>query len=289
MSTRLDTAPTSVIPRLVVNVASGPHLGRKAVLEPGSELRVGRAPGAGLCVGDDPEMAGYHLELASTGEGHRLRDLGSVAGTLVDGERVREAAVGHATWVRAGATDLLLCHEGWSACHAAPTEDPPELAAHKARALDLLREARPCYAVLDAARDGWVLGLLREAVDETSCLFDPPEAQTLFRVAPFVVRLRAGSSLLEHLVRIGWGQAWGVFLGHDRPLSRVRCELQRVLESTNPATGAPAYFRFYDPRVLRTHLRQSSVAARAELFGDVAWFVVEGADGSPERYDRAGP
>jgi hypothetical protein len=276
------------IPRLIVNVASGPGLGRKAVLAPGGELRIGRTRRADLCVPNDPEMAGSHFVLRGTEEGYRLRDLHSASGTWLDGQRVEEADVSHAAWVRAGSTDLLLCHEGWAGSRAAPPNDTPALVEHKARALDVVRRTGSLFAVLDAARDGWVLPLLREAVDEMSCLLDPPEAQTLFRVAPFLVRLSDQSTLLNQLVRLGWGQSWGVYLEYHRPFPRLREHLRRVLETTNPSTGQPAYFRFYDPRILRAHLPSCSAAPRQRIFGDIRCFLVEGEDGALRRLDRSG-
>jgi hypothetical protein len=277
------------VPRLIVNVASGPALGRKAVLAADGELRVGRAARAELSIADDSEMAGSHFVLRGGAEGYRLRDLGSVSGTWLDGERVEEAAVPHAAWVRAGSTELLLCHEGWAGAHAAPPEDTPELGEHKARALEQLRaRSGPLYAVMDAARDGWVLQLMRESCDEMRCLFGPAEARSLFRVAPFAVRLSAQSTLLDHLVRLGWGQCWGVYLEYDRPFTRLLEHLRRLFDSTNPASGRPAYFRFYDPRVLREHLPPCSVAERARLFGDIRCFFAEGENGALRRFDREG-
>jgi len=286
MSTTADSLTTQAPPRLIVNVASGPGLGRKVVLSPGDELRIGRAPQADLCVPDDPEMAGHHLALSATDQGHKLRDLGSVTGTWLDGQRVEEADVPHASWVRAGSTELLLYHEGWAGSRAAEPDETRGLCEHKARALEELRRSGSLYAVLDAARDGWVLTLLRESIDEMCCLFDPPEAQTLFRVAPFAVRLSAESKLLDHLVRLGWGRSWGIYLEHDRPFARLREHLRLVLNSSNPETGAPAYFRFYDPRVLRVHAPQCSVAQRDRLFGPIRCFFAEGEDGALQRFDR---
>ncbi len=276
------------VPRLIVNVASGVGLGRKVVLAPDGELRVGRARQAGLCIADDAEMAGRHVLLWGTEQGYRLRDLGSASGTWLDGQRVEETEVPNAAWVRAGSTELLLCYEGWTAAHASAPEDTPGSSEQRAQARAALRaRGGPLYAVVDAARDVWVLQLLRESVDEVRCLFDPPESQTLFRVAPFAVKLADDSTLLDYLVALGWGRSWGVYLEYERPFARLREHLRQAFDATNPETGQPAYFRFYDPRVLRDYLPQCSAAERARLFGEIRCFFAEGADGALKRFEPA--
>ena len=287
MKANPESSRQSPPPRLIVNIASGPELGRKAVLAPGQELRIGRAPGAELSIPGDSEMAGHHLVLRGTEAGYRVRDLGSLSGTWLDGVRVEEAPVEHAAWLRAGATDLLVCHEGWAYAHAAPPSDTPAGRASKTQALERLRaRTGPLYAVVDTARDGWVLQLLRESSEELSCLLDPPEAQTLFRVAPFLVALAAPSALLTALVHLGWGQSWGIYLEYDRPLARLREHLRQVLDSTNPDTGKPAYLRFYDPRVLGGHVSGCTVEQRAEFFGDIRCFLAESESGELECFER---
>ena len=41
-------------------------------------------------------------------------------------------------------------------------------------------------------------------------------------------------------------------------------------------TGEEVYFRFYDPRVLRVFLPTCSVRQKAELFGEIRSFLLEG-------------
>jgi len=53
--------------------------------------------------------------------------------------------------------------------------------------------------------------------------------------------------------------------------------------------GKPLYFRFYDPRVLRTYLPTCNASELAQIFGPVECYVQEGEDpGVLLRFRQAG-
>ena len=91
--------------RAIVAVKWGPLQGQKAILEPGTAKRFGRAEWADFVVPHDRQMSGVHFEVAWDGAAVRVRDLASVTGTLIDGEPGRrEGIVESGSWLKAGET-----------------------------------------------------------------------------------------------------------------------------------------------------------------------------------------
>jgi DNA-binding NtrC family response regulator len=73
----------------------------------GEPLVVGRAPECGLVL-DDPKVSSTHAELVATGNGVRLRDLGSRNGTFVDSVRCTEVHLLAQSRLRFGAQRFLF-------------------------------------------------------------------------------------------------------------------------------------------------------------------------------------
>jgi hypothetical protein len=262
--------------RLILQVKWGPQASRKAVVEPGQVLRVGRAVEAGLSLEHDASLSEAHFEVGWDGRSGWLRDLGSAQGTRVDGQRVDRGEVGHGTWVRAGSTDWCVYVERAT---PPPEEGLQEEAGRQARAgavLALLRQERlPLFAVLDAARDRRVLQLLRESVEECRSLYEGTEGEVLEEQAPHLVHLPPGSELLELLVREGWGKSWGVYLTCTLPLLEVRRHLRKLLRVRLEGREGWYYLRFYDPRVLRALWPTCGEAQRQQLLGPLRSLVLE--------------
>ena len=273
--------------RLILQVRWGPQSFRKASLLPGETLRVGREEAAGMRIAWDELMSPLHFELEWDGRSCRLRDLKSALGTWLDGQPVQEAEVPHGGWLRAGRTDFSVYHE--EATPPPPVEDSAELAAAKEHALSLLlQQEAPLFAVLDAARDERILVLLRESIEECRSLYEGPQGDAMEEVAPYLVRLPKGSKLLSSLVREGWSQSWGVYLTCALPFVEVRRHLRKFLRVRAEGIEGPLYFRYYDPRVLKTFLATSTQDQRREFLGPLAGFILEAGEGAELRhYDAA--
>jgi hypothetical protein len=143
----------------------------------------------------------------------------------------------------------------------------------------LQRRGEPAYAVLDAARDGIVLAtLLRSGVDHAS-LYEGHEGASLCDVAPYLVPLRLDSPLLALIRGDWWGRAFGILLTSLARPADVRACLQRMLV-VRLESDRKAYFRFYDPRVLRTFMPIATRGQVSSLFGggDVSAYVCEASD-----------
>jgi Domain of unknown function (DUF4123)/Inner membrane component of T3SS, cytoplasmic domain len=273
--------------RAIVEVRWGPLTYRKAILDPGHTIYVGRSNLVDLSLPHDAQMSAKHLTLTWDGERCHLRDLDSAKGTWLEGERVDAAEIVHGAWIRAGETNLLVYFEAHS-----PPPDEEEIAAlatEKTAALhDLAREAN-LFAVVDAARGPRPLRLLRESVDEHRSLYDGTKGEALAHCAPYLVALRRDSSLLERLVREGWGARWGIFFACARPFKDVRRHLRRFLLVEDDGTGEKYYFRFYDPRTLRVFLPTCTPRQHQDFFGEVTCFFAEGERGELLRFPREPP
>jgi DNA-binding NtrC family response regulator len=90
---------------MVVIVLSGTAKGMTRPL--GERLRIGKAPDNDLVLGDDT-VSRHHCELARTGGGVLVRDLGSTNGTRVEGARVTEAVVSPGMVLKVGEVEIVL-------------------------------------------------------------------------------------------------------------------------------------------------------------------------------------
>jgi hypothetical protein len=253
----------------------------KAIIPPGQVLRVGRAQSAGLVVPHDAQMAEAQFELSWSGRRGWMHDLKSPTGTLLEGEQVEQGEVLNGTWLRAGQTDFSVYFERTTPPREPEQPDPPELVAHKARALEVLRaQQAPLYAIVDTARSERILELLHESVEECHSLYEGPQGTALAEVAPYLVSLpRKDSWLLEALVQEGWGAHWGIYLTNPLPVLQVRRHFRKFLMVEAEGVEGRLYFRYYDPRVLGAFLPTCPPASSKEFFGDVETFIFNGANG----------
>lgn len=299
--------------RAIVAVPWGPLRGRRAVIEPGAALRVGRAEWADLKVPHDRLMSGVHFEITWDGASCRVRDLESVTGTLIDGEAGRtEGEIGNGGWIKAGETVFTVHVEGATPPPESETatlddDNAPghvaaarrrEAAVRRARvdsaatalvALEAEAANATLFAVMDAARDPRVLELLHESVDAHQSLYEGAPGEAMAEYAPYLVELPRGSRLLGALVREGWGKRWGIFIASDLPFKEVRRHLRRFLMVHDVESAERMYFRFYDPRVLAAFLGCATPRQTAEIFGDLQGLLVEAADRSVRRFSRPAP
>jgi len=144
--------------------------------------------------------------------------------------------------------------------------------------LKTLREQRaPLFALLDAARDDRVLDLLQNSGEKYQSLYEGQQGEDLANFAPYLVALPQHSSFLRAILKEGWGKSWGVYLTCTSEFGDLRKHLRHFLEVTLPG-GKNAYFRFYDPRVLRVYLPNCTADDTKEFFGPIAAYLAEDED-----------
>jgi hypothetical protein len=242
----------------------------------GQVVKVGRLQTASVVVTDDPGISNLHFAVEWHGPACRVRDLYSDSGTLVNGQKTASAVLKDGDEIIGGETTCVLCMP--SAEPAAAPEPPsapvPTVAE---RVLSFLRQVKePLFAVVDAARDpSVVLSWLQACGQEQQSLYEGPKGERLAAAAPYLVRLPAQAPALESLVRNGWANNWGIYLASSRPFAEVRKHLRHFLMVQLP-DGKQAYFRFYDPRVLRVYLPTCTPTEGRDFMGPVSAYYVGG-------------
>jgi len=73
------------------------------------------------------------------------------------------------------------------------------------------------------------------------------------------------------------GNHWGVFAIALDDLPVLRRHFRKFL-IVHDSEGAPMYFRYYDPRVLRVYLPTCTPEELNTVFGPVSSYVLEGQD-----------
>jgi hypothetical protein len=139
----------------------------------------------------------------------------------------------------------------------------------------LSSQPEPLFAVLDAARALRARELILLSKEKYTSLYREEATPELEFFAPYLVHLPPHCKLLQQFVAEGWGQSWGVFLTCDQPLESVQHQLRRSLMVRLEGQPKLVYFRFYDPRVLRTFLPIASDTQVKEFFGPITAFLVE--------------
>lgn len=273
---------------VTLDISDGPSAGKRLVLAPGQTALIGRASWAELAVPTDSEMSGRHFTLECDEFRCTLRDFRGSNGTHLNGGRVSEAVLRSGDRIVAGQTTFVVHIGGGEAPPPPPPPPPPKVVATLKATMKaaepagpmtvpaLLHAAQPLFALLDAARDPKILGLLRASKEPFESLYEGDVAKAREGVAPYLVALPPESPLLPALAA-AWGQSWGIYFTCDKPMADVRAHLQEFVRVQAP-DGKTVYFRFYDPRVLRVFLPACDRTEIGQFFGPIRAFLLEGDD-----------
>lgn len=109
-------------------------------------------------------------------------------------------------------------------------------------------------------------------------LFLEEVATQAWNVAPYLVSVNPASAYLDSWAR-KWGTNAGVLMVSEADVETLHRHLREIFV-VQDETGQEHFFRFYDPRVLRTFLPTCSEDQRKEFFGPIEEFVLEPAQGS---------
>lgn len=135
------------------------------------------------------------------------------------------------------------------------------------------------FALIDAARNPTIYPTLLEADCAWCSLYRGESVHRLADSAPYLVQLDWQSRFTLWLLEEGWRESWGVFLTSCASLTALRQHFRRLLMVEIP-DGRIVYFRFYDPRVLRTFLPTCLPVELDGVFGPVDRFLVEDEEGT---------
>ena len=237
-------------------------------LSPGETLTVGRSPAARISFPEDPYLSSLHCSIEAGSDTVLVRDLNSSNGTFVDGLRVQEAVVTAGQLICAGSLTMFPFLAGD--------------AGEASRVHFLLRYFAfvdaPLFCLLDAARGPEVHNLIREAKERCQCLFEGKSAKELEAYAPYLIQLPRGAELLKALLVRGWDKGWASYFTSGSTFEQLRHHFRKFLfvnRDGNVNGSGEAYFRFYDPRVLRIFLPTCNSAEVVEFFGPVDTWILE--------------
>jgi hypothetical protein len=130
------------------------------------------------------------------------------------------------------------------------------------------------YAVLDGASIPNLPDLLAQNGLSNVCLMPGELEPELALAAPYLVEIPIPSPFAEIFLAKGLGQHWGILAVSDANLRTMRIHLRKLLSVWDP-NGKPLFFRYYDPRVLRTYLPTCRTDELAEVFGPANAFYAE--------------
>ena len=157
-----------------------------------------------------------------------------------------------------------------------PTAVPPEVIS-KALRTHLFHEDEnlQTYAVLDGAS---VPDLLDQLYGDEPpvflCLYRGELEPDLAEVAPYLVHVKPESPFTEWLLGNCWGNHWGIFATSAEDIDTVRRHFRNFLMVKDPE-GEQVYFRYYDPRVLRTFLPTCNAEETEFVFGPITSYLCE--------------
>jgi hypothetical protein len=137
-----------------------------------------------------------------------------------------------------------------------------------------LQPGERLYGIVDAAQEK---DLAFEARDRFNLpirmLFQGEAAQYATEIAPYLIPIDPASEYLESWAR-RWGKNAGILLTTAADPGKLFRHLREIFV-VKGEEGQEYFFRYYDPRVLRTFLPTCTPQEAAEFFGPISLFLVE--------------
>ncbi|PKF63505.1 hypothetical protein CW745_01245 [Psychromonas sp. psych-6C06] len=133
------------------------------------------------------------------------------------------------------------------------------------------------YAILGGARDKQIEKIIRLGSLKSACLIDGELSYEMAVAAPYMVRLEKNHVQTLEILKKGWGNSWGIFAITYSPatLIKVRQNCKKMAKVKLP-DNKTAFFRYYDPRVMRPYLPTCTSEEAKQVFGPITEYVMEG-------------
>lgn len=132
------------------------------------------------------------------------------------------------------------------------------------------------FAFLDGATIPELPATLSRLGVDYACLYRGVLDPDMAEVAPYLVALERDAPLTDWALANGWGMNWGVFAISRADINALKRHFRRF--ATIRYGEQNAYFRYYDPRVLRNYLPTCTTEELVTFFGPVGYFVVADDD-----------
>lgn len=258
---------------LFLEIVAGPGKGSRYFIDSAKALIVGRSKEADISFPADAPLSALHCQIAWDGRMLFVIDLQSTNGTFVNGQRISFLPVDVGDCITAGSLQIMRVPLFAQAAMAKPPVRVPD---YLSSLLD------PLFCLVDAACGPEVYELIQgemqnAAESRIQCLYDGASAQTLAAYAPYVAQLGPHAPLLESMTEKGWGKGWASYLVSRSSFEDLRHHFRKFL-IVKLDSGEEAYFRFYDPRVLRDFLPTCNASELRDFFGPVDAWMVESRD-----------
>lgn len=236
-------------------------------------LTVSREAPADLVI-PDQFISRNHFQVVCEDMIHIFTDQGSSNGTYLNGVRLRQAVLKPRDAIFAGRTAfrIAVVMDGKVLLDSLP-ESPGELLPWQSRLIAAL-DAAANFVVLDGAVTPAVRDLLNQAGVFYQSLYEGEQSRDLAVNGPYLAEIQKGGKMLPFLIKVGWGNSWGVFLSTKMDFAETRKHLRHFL-IVDIEGGQKVLFRFYDPRVMRVFLPTCNAEQRKEFFGQIEQILVE--------------
>ena len=311
--------------RLRIKIISGPGWGQFFLDAPGESLIIGRAADCQVVI-DDQRLSRRHFRLAWNETLCQLTDLGSANGTWVNGQRIQEAilrdgdeiaagdsvfridGIGESLELLSGATPQPVVSDERIKLPSSPPPRPiavfptaePTLvgqpvASPPAGSLleKLVRISTPfaenakLFAIIDGAQAVELAFTARLMGHSVYTLFSGDMAEAVAHVGPHMVAVGRPLPFLEKWVETIGSNA-GVLLQTQADFDVLYVHLREIFVVTDEEEGQEYFFRYYDPRVIRTFLPTCTAEELKEFFGVVDRWIVEDKGGTNYQIWRCG-
>lgn len=141
------------------------------------------------------------------------------------------------------------------------------------------------FAVIDPARDPILFDTMTVLAPDGQCLFGGTLSEAVLRASPHVMAMPQPGALLDWWRQHGRGKSYGIACRGDVGMHALRLHLKTLLRVRLP-DGRLVLFRFWDPRVLKIFMENSTPLEQARLFGPIRTFYSEGVDGRNIAWNR---
>lgn len=150
-----------------------------------------------------------------------------------------------------------------------------------AQALAKILSAAPTgtqtYALMDCALDSTIYPTIQTSGCPATCLYGEIWQSGLSDIAPYLVTLTPSAKFSSELLTWDWYANWGYFVQSTASLDACAKAFTAVTTAALP-DGSNAFFRFQDPRVIRTFLKTATADDLGAVFGKATRLVVPMAD-----------
>jgi hypothetical protein len=130
------------------------------------------------------------------------------------------------------------------------------------------------FVIIDAARGDEAMQHLATVENQFESLFRGTRAERDFANSPILATCREGTGLHEWLTTSAWGRSCAILVVSSASHLELVAHFRRLL-LINTESGDELYFRFYDPRVLRTYLPTCTEAELSHIFGPASRLIAE--------------